>query len=389
MSIAIVVKTLQAFEPLLAEELRQLGVQNVEEGRRLVRGEVDEATLYRVNYSSRLALRVLCPIQNYSIRNADDLYFQALEFPWEDYLTPTTTFAIDPQVYSDLFPHTHYPSMRLKDAIADRLRKQLGTRPDVDPKNPDVQFHLLIENERVQISLDSSGRSLNQRGYRVKGGEAPMNEVLAAGMVALANWQGEGPLYNPFCGSGTLAIEAGYRAWNIPAQLLNPNFNFQTWRNFNMDLWEEIQDEENGKMKEGEFEIIASDIDADQLSIAKRNARDVPFFKHIQFKLVDFFAAKEEVNVPGMILMNPPYGERMEVQALDEIYSQLGSVFKHYYSGSEVWLISSDLTALNAVGLKPKKKVKAMNGKLECEIRGIELFRGKKSEFKKGQESTD
>lgn len=389
MSIPVVVKTLQALEPLLAEELRGLGVSNVEEGRRFVKGEVDEATLYRINYTSRLALRVLCPIQNFSIRNADDLYFKAMEFPWEDYLTPETTFAIDPQVYSDLFPHTHYPSMRLKDAIADRMRKHFGTRPNVDAKNPDVQLHLLIESERVQISLDSSGRSLNQRGYRVTGGQAPMNEVLAAGIVALANWQGDGPLYNPFCGSGTLAIEAGYRALNVPAQLLNPNFNFQTWCNFNLDLWEEIQDEENGKMKETEIEIIASDIDPDQLSIAKRNARDVPFFKHIQFRLTDFFAAKEEVVTPGMILMNPPYGERMEVEALDEIYKQLGSVFKHYYSGSEVWLISSDLGALNAIGLKPKKKVKAMNGKLECEIRGIELFRGKRSEFKQGQGGTD
>lgn len=385
----VVVKTLQALEPLLAEELRSLGVTQVEEGRRFVKGEVDQATLYRINYSSRLALRVLCPIQTFSIRNADDLYFKALEFAWEDYLTPQTTFAIDPQVYSDLFPHTHYPSMRLKDAIADRLRKHCGTRPDVNPKDPDVQLHLLIEKERVQISLDSSGRSLNQRGYRVKGGEAPMNEVLAAGIAALANWQGEGPLYNPFCGSGTLAIEAGFRAWQVPAQLLNPIFNFQTWLDYNLDLWEEIQDQENGKMKDAELEIIASDIDPDQLSIAKRNARDVPFFKHIQFRLTDFFASKEEPQTPGMILMNPPYGERMEVQALDEIYSQLGSVFKHYYSGSEVWLISSDLSALNAVGLKPKKKVKAMNGKLECEIRGIELFRGKKSEFKKRQESTD
>ena len=376
----IVVKTMQSLEPLLAKEMIALGATDVEEGRRVVRANCDLETLYKINYRARLALRVLCPLNSFQIRKADDLYNKAYEMPWEEYLQADTTFAIDPQVSSSMFTHSHFPSLRVKDAIADRLKKVYGSRPDVNPESPDVQIHLLIDQEKVQISLDSSGRSLNQRGYRVNGGEAPMNEVLAAGIIAITGWKGETPLYNPFCGSGTIAFEAAYAALNIPAQKAYPKFNFQTWLNFDDALWMTVHGDANALIENKELTIVASDIDYDQLNVARKNGKNLPFNDAIRFEKSDFFSEDSVPEVPGIVVLNPPYGERMEIEELEKIYSEIGSVFKHRYSGSTAWIISSDLQALHAIGLRQKRKVRMMNGKLECELRGIDLFRGKRNE---------
>lgn len=378
----IAVRCLQGFEFLLKQELEQLGVTELKEGNRVVQGSCELEDLYKVNYCSRLALRVLVPVHAYSFANIDEFYLNALNFAWEEWFDEDTTFAIDPQVSSMQFRHAHFASLKLKDAIADRLRKVYGSRPNVDTENPNVQIHLLVNKDRVQISMDSSGRSLNQRGYRKSGGEAPMNEVLAAGMIRQSGWKGEKSFYNPFAGSGTLLIEAAYVAFNWPAQYLNRSFNFQTWKNYSDSIWKEVLDKAHNEINSNiTVKLWGSDIDEKQLSVAWKNIAQLPKPDCIDLVRKDFFEDGIE-HENEVVFINPPYGERMEIDDLNAIYKQLGHVLKHHYNGCEVWLISSDTEALHAIGLRPKKKLKTLNGKLDCEIRGMDLFSGTMKSYK-------
>jgi putative N6-adenine-specific DNA methylase len=373
----ISVKTFQHLEPLVVEELQQMGATQFEVGRRIVHCEGDWEIVYRANYEMRTALRVLIPIHSFHIRRDEDLYARAVKFDWEEFLDVDQTFAIDPAIFSDHFRHPHFASLRLKDAMADFFTKKYARRPDVNVRFPDVLFHLHIDQDKVTISMDSSGSSLNQRGYRNEGGAAPINEVLAAGMLLSASWNGEKDLVDPFCGSGTIAIEAAMMAAKIPAQFNRKRFGFMSWKSFQEPIWLAIERKAEARIVSPPCRIHASDRDAKQLELAKKNAASAGVENFIDFQQKDFFDIEPEVQ-EGVIITNPPYGERLDEQDMTELFGKIGTRLKHHWPGWSAWFISSSPAAFKSVGLRPTRKMDMMNGPLECKFMKFDLFKGKK-----------
>lgn len=376
----ISVKTLQNFEEVLAGEIAQIGGENIEQGNRVVHFLGNQKLIYSANLRLRTALRVLIPVVEFNIYDADGIYKQALKIDWSKYLNLDQTFAIDPNVHSDLIRHSNYASVKLKDAIADFFTKRHGKRPNVNPENPDVRFNLHVDKQRVTVSLDSSGESLNRRGYRRAGAKAPLNEVLAAGMILLSGWKGDSDFYDPMCGSGTLPIEAAMIAQNLPAQYLRDEFGFMHWTNFDPSLWKEVQAEAKQSVREQSCKIYASDVDMRQLKMAQLNIKNALLENDIDVKLLDFVELIPQ-NSNGIILMNPPYGERMEEEDIFELYKQIGNTLKKNWSGFSAWIISSDFVALKQVGLRPSRKLKLINGTLDCGFYCFEMFQGKRKEY--------
>ncbi|MDZ4823355.1 MAG: THUMP domain-containing protein [Flavobacteriales bacterium] len=375
----ITVKTFKDFEPLLESEIVQLGGKNVEQGNRVVHFMGNDEHVYRMNFCLRTALRVLIPIENFIVHSSDDMYRKVKRVDWSRFLDVNSTFAIEPNSYSLLFRHPHFASHRMKDAIADYFTSKHGKRPDINTTNPDVQFDLHIDaNNRVTISLDSSGRSLNQRGYRKSGADAPLNEVLAAGMIMLAGWKGESDFYNPMCGSGTLAIEAAMIARNLPPQSTKPEFGFMRWKNFDEELWREVKRDSFAKTVIPSCIFFASDIDPRQLNVARTNVSTSGMGEFIRLAQKDFMD-ELPTSENGIIIMNPPYGERLDAVNIPELYKKIGDRLKHNWPGFQVWFISSNMEALKNFGLKPSKKIRLLNGSLECLYQKFELFRGKKN----------
>ena len=379
----ITIKTLHNLEDVLAEEIKQLGGKDILPGNRVVYCEGDLNFLYKANLQLRTALRVLVPIAEFPIREADNIYSQALKTDWTQYLDLEQTFAIDPNVHSDFIKHSNYASVKLKDAIADCFTEKFGKRPDVNPDKPDVLFNLHIDNHRVTVSMDSSGESLNRRGYRGAGAMAPLNEVLAAGMILLTEWRGKSDFYDPMCGSGTLAIEAALIARNIPPQMMRREFGFQWWKNFDDAAWQEVKQQAEDGIRFAKCKIFASDADSRQLSVAKENIANADLDEEIELSLSDFFETKP-TSESGMLVINPPYGERMEAEDINLFYKRIGDHLKHNWHGHRAWIISSNNEALKRVGLKPSKKYHLINGTLECRYHCFDLFGGKRKEFLQG-----
>jgi putative N6-adenine-specific DNA methylase len=375
----ITIKTLQNLEEVLAGEMRELGANNIEIGRRVVHCTGDMALVYKCNLHLRTALRVLIPVVEFPIRQADDIHSQAMKFDWTTLLDLEQTFAIDPNVNSDFIKHSNYASVKLKDAIADTFNRKFGKRPSVDPDRPDVLLHLHVDNHRVSISLDSSGETLNRRGYRTRGARAPLNEVLAAGMIMLTGWRGETDFYDPMCGSGTLAIEANMIARNMPPQILRNEFGFMYWMSFDKELWQSVKRAATEKIKVPTHRIYASDADKFQLRTATENIENAGFEDDIELSLRDFMEMKP-AQPEGIIVMNPPYGERMDDENIIPMYKAIGDHLKHACSGLNAWIISSDEAALKRVGLKPSRKIALMNGTLDCKFYRFDLFAGKRNE---------
>ena len=375
----ISIKTLQSFEEMLATELKELGATQIEIGRRIVHCKGDMELVYKANLHCRTALRVLIPIVEFPIREADEIYTQALKTDWTQYLDLEQTFAIDPNVNSEFIRHSNYASVKLKDAIADCFNKNMNRRPDVNPDHPDVLFHLHIDNFKVSISLDSSGESLNRRGYRTKGARAPLNEVLAAGMIMMTGWQGESDFYVPMCGSGTLAIEAAMIAQNLPAQFLRNDFGFMRWNNFDKEVWHKVKKAAAEKIITAKHRIYASDADKWQLKVALENIENAGFEDVIETQVLDFIEARPQ-GESGVIVFNPPYGERMDEENLLILYKNIGDTLKHHWPGFTAWIISSNDEALKRVGLKAAKKIPLINGTLPCKFQRYDLFAGKRKE---------
>lgn len=373
----VAVKTFQWMEELVAEEMKTFGVENIHQGKRIVHGEADLETLYRLNYCSRFGLRVFVPILSFSIRNAEELYKKVRQFDWTPFLKRHQTFAIDPNVHSVHFRHPHFASLRMKDAMADQYRDKFGDRPSVDTDEPDVLFQLHIDEHRVTISLDSSGESLNRRGYRTSGAKAPLNEVLAAAIVQLSGWEGERPLVDPMCGSGTLLLEAWLQATNAPSQLFRRNFGFMQWSNFDESLWHTVQEEAKRSMRPLLNPIIGSDAAPQAVEIARRNLKAAGIDSGIELTVADFF----ELEAPaqqGVLIMNPPYGERIEPEQLMHFYKRIGDSFKQNWAGWDAWVFSGNIDALKQVGLRPSRKIPLMNGPIECRLMRFELYQGSK-----------
>jgi putative N6-adenine-specific DNA methylase len=366
--------TMAGLEEILAREIIEIGADDVQIGRRSVYFSGDAKMLYKANYCLRTALRILVPVDSYKIHSADDLYQRGKNFKWEDLFGIDQTFAIQSIVFSDLFNNSMYASLKLKDAIVDRFRYKFGDRPSVDSKNPDILINLHISNEYCTISLDSSGESLHKRGYRLDQNEAPMSEVLAAGLIRLSDWDRKSSLTDPMCGSGTIAIEAAMLANGIYPGTIRKNFAFKNWRSFNADLFSRMEKEVNSDLPEP-IRISASDISRRNIDIAFKNAEAAGVLKLIDFKISDFRTLESTSGNP-FLMFNPPYGERLTPDDTN-FYSMIGERLKHHYTNATVWIIST-AQCLKSIGLRPSKKITILNGSLECSFRKYELYSGTK-----------
>ena len=369
----IVAKTFAGLENVLAGELKALGAESVSVERRAVSFMGDQELMYKANFHLRTALKILKPIAEFEVPNRDDLYDQAKKIEWSKYLVLGKSFALDSTVQSEMFVNTMYASLKVKDAIVDQFREATGKRPSVNPENPDVRINVYLMGNHCILSLDSSGESLHKRGYRVGQGDAPINEVLAAGMILLTGWHGEKDFIDPMCGSGTLLIEAALIAKGIPPGMYRKSFGFEQWPDFNEKLFSEIC---NGEYeKEINCNIIGSDISIKDIAIAKANVKSASLSKVISLQVEDVVNL-EPSSATGIIVTNPPYGERMKPQSIAELYTSIGNTLKNRFTGFEAWIISSSLDGLKSVGLKPAKKIDLFNGALACSYRCYELFQG-------------
>lgn len=366
--------TFAGLEEVLAKELIELGADEVKTGRRSVYFSGDRKMLYKANYCLRTALRILVPVDSYKIHSVNDLYQRARNFRWEELFGINQTFAIQSTVFSDLFNNSMFASLKLKDAIVDRFRYKFGSRPSIDAQNPDVWLNLHIANGVCTISLDSSGESLHKRGYRVAQNEAPLSEVLAAGLLQLSDWDRRSELIDPMCGSGTIAIEAAMLANGIYPGKIRRNFAFRKWLDFDQKLMDQVEAELVPAVEKPVI-ISASDISRRNVEIASRNAQAAGVESLIEFKISDFRTLEPASGHP-FLLFNPPYGERMAPDDSD-FYKMIGDRLKHYYSNASAWIISTP-QCLKSIGLRPSRKIPVLNGSLECSFRKYELYEGTK-----------
>lgn len=378
-------KTFKGLEEVLAGELVQLGANNVQIERRAVSFTGDKRMLYTANFCLRTASRVLVPIATFKAKNTDDIYLQVKQLDWAQYMTAKTTFQIDATVYSDLFRHSQFVTYRVKDAIVDWWMEHEGKRPSVQLTNPDVYLNVHIAGDTVTLSLDSSGESLHKRGYRVANTQAPINEALAAGMLLLSGWNGQGDFYDPMCGSGTLLIEAALIARNIAPGIYRKGFAFEKWANFDADLFEDIYSDDS-RERDFQHKIYGSDAGFYAVQAANKNIQSAHLQRDIEVKQIRIQELKlAEKNTEGaLIMINPPYGERLaQDRDVLRLYQDMGTTLKHQFSGATAWIISSNEEALKCIGLRPAKKIHLVNGDLECLFNKYELFKGDRKTWKK------
>lgn len=374
-----IAKTLKGLEEALATELIKLGADNVEIQRRAVAFTGDQALLYKANIHLRTALRVLMPIASFRAVTPDDIYREASKIDWEEYMNADTTFAIDSTVFSEDFRHSKYVAYRTKDAIVDWFRDKYDKRPSVRQVNPQLQINVHISHNQCTISLDSSGESLHKRGYRTGQNEAPISEVLAAGMLLIAGWDGQSDFLDPFCGSGTLLIEAALIALNIPPGIYRSKFGFENWKDFNKELFDDIY-QDDSQEREFHHKIYGSDISRNAIHLATDNIKSAGLSKHITLQVKNV-AELEAPTTSCLIVTNPPYGERITSDDIFELYRKFGTTLKHQFAGNTTWIISSDERLLDSTGLKPSVKVRLLNGALDCLYNRYDLFAGKRKEF--------
>ncbi len=368
-------KTLYGLEEVLAQELRKLGASGVEIGTRNVTFEGDMGFLYKVNLCCRTAIKILKPIRSFNVFTEADVYKKVYEIPWEQYMDVDGTLAVDATVFSEKFTHSKYIALKTKDAIVDRFRDKEGRRPDVDLDHPSLRVNIHIDRNICTISLDSSGQSLHKRGYKVANTMAPINEVLAAGMIMLSGWSGQCNFLDPMCGSGTILTEAAMIACNIPPNLNREEFGFENWPDFDVDLYELIENAALKKIRDFHFKIEGFDIEADIVSKAKENINSANLQEFISVKKQDFFESKKENDQSLFIVFNPPYDERIQVDA-EKLYTSIGATLKHGYPGTQAWMITSNMEALKHVGLRPSRRIKLFNGKLEGKLVKYEMYEG-------------
>ena len=375
-------KTLFGFEPLLAKELREMGAMDVKEGVRNVSFVGDKGFMYKANLGLRTAVRILRPIKRFRVRNEDDLYRQLQYLKWEKYFSENDTFAIDAVASSDNFTHSHYVALKAKDAIVDYFRHKYGKRPNVDIKHPTVQLNVHIQRDHCSVSLDSSGDSLHKRGYRSATNIAPINEVLAAGLVLLSGYDGSQHFIDPMCGSGTILIEAAMIANKIPANINRREFGFERWRDFDEELFDVIRNSLLKKIRSSDKEIFGFDKAPSVIRKAFGNIKNANLEEFIKLEQENFFNTEKEVEGKAIVLFNPPYGERLEID-VPIFYKEIGNTLKHGYPDTDAWLITSDFEkGLKSVGLRTSKKIKLYNGKLECRFVKYEMYKGsKKAKF--------
>ena len=377
----MVAKTMVSLEEVLAEELRELGAENVTVVNRAVEFEGDMRMLYRANYCCRTALAILKPFAEFDANDDQEFYEQVYKIRWEKILDCDCTFMIDSTTSGEVFTHSYYAALKTKDAIVDRFRRNFGKRPSIDTEMPDYKFNLHIRDNHVTLLMNSSGDSLHKRGYRQGVGVAPINEVLAAGLLKLAGWKCDCNFYDPMCGSGTMLIEAAMMANNIPAQYYRGNrFGFMRWKEFNLGEWKSVKNEEDRKIGALDFEgeIWGNDINEQVIQQCEKNLEYTKLHHDVMLHIGDF-ADQEPPEGKTLIVTNPPYGERIKVEDLNAMYEKLGDTFKQKYGKDcDVWLITSDFEAMKHIGLHPSKKIPVQNGALDCRFLHFELYDGSK-----------
>lgn len=379
----MVAKTFQGLEDVLAEELRNLGAYNVEPGRRMVAFEGDLAMLYKANLCCRTALRILKPIYKFTATDTDTLYDAVKEFDWSSVLSIDKTFSIDTVAYSDEFTHSQFVTYRVKDAIVDWFRDRYGSdkRPGVRLQDADVMINVHIAGDRVTLSLDSSGESLHKRGYRVAQTEAPINEVLAAGIILRSGWRGDCPLVDPMCGSGTFLVEAALIAANINPGIYRKSFAFENWKNFDAELFDSLYNDDSGE-REFNYKIYGADISPKAVDIASRNIKSAGVARYIDLQVKPL---SQWISAPadGVLITNPPYGERISADDMEGLYEMLGNKLKNVFKGYHAWIIGYRKEYFDMIHLSPSVKIPILNGALECELREYEIFDGDYKTFRK------
>jgi putative N6-adenine-specific DNA methylase len=368
-------KTIFGLEEILAEELRKLGAQDVKPMNRAVSFKGDTGFMYKANLNLRTALRILKPIDHFQAHDEKELYHKLCEIDWTEIFNLDSTFATNATTHSEVFTHSKYASLVMKDAIVDTFRKKFDKRPNVDPEMPDVSINLHIAKHTCTVSLDSSGDSLHKRGYKLNAVTAPINEVLAAGLILLSDWNKISDFHDPMCGSGTLLIEAALIAYNIPVNIFRDRFGFEGWHDFDKKLWEKIKEVSLDKETQYCGKITGSDNFQKAVRISRKNIENALLSDNIKVKTEDFF--NNTIEAGTFVLFNPPYGERIPIEVY-EFYEKVGNTLKHNYKGCSVWLISSDIENMKFIGLRPSRKIKVMNGKLECSFRKFEVYEGSK-----------
>lgn len=376
----LIAKTFQGLEEVLAQELTELGANNVQIGRRMVSFTGDKAMLYRANFCLHTAVRILMPIKLFKAKGADDVYDAVKAIDWSRYLDTTTTFAVDTVVFSNEFRHSKFVAYKVKDAIVDYFRETTGERPNIRITNPDIKLNIHIAEDDCTLSLDSSGDSLHLRGYRAATVEAPINEVLAAGLIKLSGWKADCDLIDPFCGSGTFLVEAALIARNIHPGVFRKSFGFQKWKDYDEKLFEEIYNDDSAE-REFDHKIYGYDLNHHAVEAALENVKHAGVADDIIVRQQDFrrFTKPE---AKSMIITNPPYGERLTPPDLLSLYQAIGKILKHEFEGGEAWIISSKAELFEHIGLRPSFKIQIFNGSIDCDFRKYQLFSGRLGDFR-------
>lgn len=370
--------TLAGLEEILANELRSFGAREVEIGSRAVYFKGDLGFIYKVNFRSRFALRVLKPIKEFVAIDEQAYYARIKGYPWENLINKDKTIAIRSAVHSNTFTHSQFMALKAKDAIVDRIREKTGERPNVDTDNPDFPIHIHISGEKVIVSLDSTGASLHMRGYRQLTGQAPINEVLAAGIVELSDWDPVTPFYDGMCGSGTIAIEAALKGLNMPPGLFRKlGYAFEKWPDFDQKLFETIIDSSMERISNSPVKIYASDASANVVAKAKKTVYNAELDEEISVSVCEFLELKPQES-RGTLVINPPYGDRMNKEDIDELYSKIGDAFKQNWKGFSCFMITGNLNALKKVGLRTSSKIPLFNGSIDCRLARYDIYEGTK-----------
>jgi putative N6-adenine-specific DNA methylase len=372
-------KTFTGFEEVLASELTQLGASNVKIVKRGILFNGDKKLLYKANYLCRSALRILKPIASFRALNEDELYAEVGKINWEQYLGLDSTFSIDGITSYSNITHSKYLALKTKDAIVDQFRNKFGKRPNVNTENPDVSINVRVFRNEATISLDSSGESLHKRGYRVATGPAPMNEVLAAGLVLISGWNGKTNFIDPMCGSGTIPIEAALFARNIPSGYFREDYSFKKWNDFDPELWQQVVNEAKENIRDIQLQIVGSDWSGRILQAAKENVISAGLEDTITLR-TNYIDDSNPPKPAGFLITNPPYGERIKTDDIKSLYKGIGDTLKKEYPGYTAWIISSHNEALKSVGLRPSRNIKVFNGQLECRFAKFEMYTGSKKQ---------
>ncbi len=377
----LIAKTFMGLEPVLAKELTQLGANEVQIGRRMVSFMGDKEMMYRANFQLHTAIRILKPIKHFKALSADDVYREVQKIDWSEYIGLDKTFAVDSVVFSEEFRHSKFVSYKVKDAIVDQFREKTGSRPNISVANPDLRLHIHIAEEHCTLCLDSSGESLHRRGYRQESVEAPLNEVLAAGMILMTGWQGDTDFIDPMCGSGTLLIEAALIARNMAPGLFRKEYAFEKWPDFDAELFDRIYNDDSQE-RDFPYHIYGYDIDPKAVNTARMNAKAAGLTDCITVEQQDFKDFTQPAR-KSILVTNPPYGERISTPDLLGTYKMIGERLKHQFMNNDAWILSYREECFEQIGLKPSIKIPVYNGSLECEFRKYQIFDGKLKEFRR------